>query len=145
MKKATLQEFLTPKRTLVLKNVNGRKTRTYQLGNYNLSFHQFLYYEFATEKEQDGAKIFIDRLTNNDPKAALKAIYWLIEDKEDFPTFEDFTKALDSYKFSIHEIQLLLTAIFSESLPNYRKKKIGFFLLKMILLTGWTGIVYMIS
>lgn len=144
MKKTTLQEFLTPKRTLVLKNANGKKTRVYQLGNYNLSFHQFLYYEFATDKEPDGAKIFIDRLTNNDHTATLKAIYWLIEDKADFPTFEDFTKSLDSYKFHFHEVQLLLTSIFNDSLPNYRKKKIGFLLLKMILLIVWTGIVYMI-
>lgn len=145
MKKATLQEFLTPKRTLVLKNKNGKKTRTYQLGNYNLSFHQFLYHEFSTDKESDGSKVFIDRLTNNDPIPPLKAIYWLLEDKTDFPTFEDFTKILDNYKLSIYEIQLLVTAIFKESLPNYRKKKIAFFLLKMTLLTVWTGIVYMIS
>ena len=145
MRKATLQEFLTPKRTLVLKNTNGKKNRTYQLGNYNLSFHSYLYHEFATNEERDGSKIFVDRLTNNDIRITLKAIYWLIEDKADFPTFEDFTKSLDDYKLPTHEIQLLLTAIFRDSLPNYHKKKAGVFLLKMTLLMMWTGIVYMIS
>jgi len=145
MKKATLQEFLTPKKTLVLTNVNGKKTKTYQLGHYSLSFHQFLYHEFATDKELDGSKIFIDRLTNNDPTATLRAIYWLIEDKADFPIFEDFTKLLDSYKSPMHEMQLLLTAIFKDSLPNSYKKKAAFFLLKVTLLMIWTGIIYMIS
>ena len=144
MKKATLQEFLTPKKTLVLKSKNGKKTRTYQLGNYNLSFHSYLYHEFATEEESDGSKIFIDRLTNNDVMATLRVLYWLIEDKADFPTFEDFTKSLDNYTFHFHEMQLLLTAIFNESLPNYYKKKAAFFLLKMTLLIVWTGIIYMI-
>ena len=144
MKKTTLQEFLTPKRSLVLKTADGRKSRTYQLGHYNLSFHNIIYIEFATDENRDGSQNLVNRLSSNDPTAALKAIYLLVEDKTDFPTFESFTKTLDKYKIPIHEIQLLLTSIFTDSMPNQAKKKIIKYTVQIIILMILAGILYMI-
>lgn len=145
MQKTTLQEFLTPKRALVLKNKNGKKTRSYTLGQYNLSLHNLLYLEFASDKEPDGSKNFINRLSNNDPMACLKGVYLLIEDKEDFPLFEDFTKLFDKYSLPLYELQTLLTEIFKDSIPNYHKKKLVKLTIKAIMITlaMCAGILYM--
>lgn len=144
MRKATLQEFLTPKRTLALEHKNQKKTTAYQLGRYDLSFHNMIYYEFATEKEPDGSKNFINRLTHNDPNATYKGIYYLIEDKTDFPTFKDFTDALSKYKLPLHKMQLLLTTVMQDSIPNHNKKKLALTLLKIAMATIFAGILYMI-
>jgi hypothetical protein len=144
MGKTTFQEFIIPKRTLVLKNKNGKKTRSHMLGHYNLSMHNMLYIEFATDKEPDGSKNFINRLSNNDPMACLKGIYLLIEDKTDFPLFEDFTKMFDKFNAPLHEMQILLTEVFNDSIPNYRKKKLASLALKTILVMMCAGILYLI-
>jgi len=144
MKKATLQEFLVPNRTLVLKSKNGKVTKSYKLAKFTVEFYGFLYYNFATRDNPDGVVNVSNRLSNNDKIIACELIYFLLEDKTDFPTFEDFTKALDTYKESLSEMLILITQIIKESLPSYNKKKIGFLLLKMTLLIVWTGIIYMI-
>jgi hypothetical protein len=142
-----LQEFLTPKRTLELqsKKSNSKKliTKRYVLGYYNLSCQSVINIEFATKNNPDGLSNFLNRLRNNDPEACLKALYILIEDKSDFPTYEDFRNLLDDYRIDIIEALFLLTEIVKDSIPNTRKKKI---LLKVFLLTQLlilTGILYM--
>lgn len=144
MKKTTFQEFLTPTRFLELKDKKGKKARSYKLGNYNLSLHNILYLEFATPTQSDGSINFINRLTNNDPSATLKGIYLLIEDKEDFPTFEDFTKSMDEFNAPLHELQILLTQIFKESIPSYGKKKALKSLAMVASLMMFAGLHYMI-
>lgn len=148
MRKVKLQEFLTPKRTLVFRSKNGKKIKGYNLQPYNLAFHSLIYSEFATEQEPDGTKNFINRLSNNDPIATTKVIYLLIEDKSDFPTFEDFTKSLDNVENPIYDFQILLTQIFQDSLPKWHKKKafktsMTSMTLMIAVLMIFAGILYM--
>lgn len=124
MPKTTLQEFLAPNRFLELQNKKGDIVRRYKLGNYTALYQNAVYLEFATEQNVNGLENFINRLSNNDPIACLKGLYLLIEDKEDFPLFTDFTKILNSYNAPIQELQLLLMQIINESLPVYKKKRI---------------------
>ena len=124
MASVTLQEFLTPQRTLVIKNKNGKKIRCYKLARYSLAIHSIFHNEFATDTQPDGSQNFVTRLTNNDPIVCLKGLYILIDDKSDFPTFEEFTRLLDVYSAPIFEVQLLLTQVFKDSLPTNNKKKV---------------------
>ena len=144
MKKTKLEEFLIPDRTLVLQSNNGKITKGYKLGKFTVEFYGFIYHEFATKEKKDGVANVTNRLAHNDKIIASKLIYFLIEDKTDFPTFEDFTKALDGYNESLSHMLILVTQIIKEYLSSYNKKKIAWFLLKMTLLMAWTGIVYMI-
>jgi hypothetical protein len=143
MAKTSLQEFFVPQRTLALQNKKGNITRQYKLGHYSLSYQNVVYLEFATEENPNGLENFVNRLTNNDPMACLKGLYLLIEDKTDFPLFEDFTKMLDKYDAPIHELQILLTQIINESIPTYRKKKIRRNLGLTMFLMISAGVLYM--
>lgn len=145
MRKTKLQEFLTPKRTLVLQDKKGKNSRQYQLGYYNLFFQNLIYLEFATEENPNGIENFINRLSNNDPMACLKGIYFLIEDKSDFPKFEDFTKTLDKFQFSLDQVQLLLMRIMQDSMPDVGKKKvIKLLLITVAIMTISVGLLYLI-
>lgn len=142
---ATLQEFLIPKRTLTLINKKGQTACSYLLGHWSLTIQNIIYLEFATKEKPNGIDNLINRLSNSDPMACLKAIYILIEDKTDIPVFTDFTKKLDKYNIPLHEIQILLTKIISESIPKYRKKKIIIKIALIILaMMIFAGLLFMI-
>ncbi len=143
MSKATLQEFLIPQRTLAFQNKKGTITRQYKLGHWTVAFQNVIYLEFATKENQNGLENFVNRLTNNDPIACMKGIYLLIEDKTDFPLFQDFTKMLDKYNAPVQELQILLMKVINESVPVYRKKKILRILGMAIFLMTSAGILYM--
>jgi hypothetical protein len=143
MAKTKLQEFLTPKRTLALQNKKGTITNQYRLGHYSLGFQSLLYLEFATEAEENGIQNFVNRISNNDPKACLKGIYLLIEDKEDFPLFEDFLKFMEKFDAPIHEIQILLMKVINDSIPRFGKKKAYIPLTHMIFLMIAAGLLFM--
>jgi hypothetical protein len=106
--------------------------------------HDLLYLEFATDKEPDGTKNLFNRISNNDPMACLKAIYLYIEDKEEFPLFEDFTKLFDKYSAPLEELIILFYQIFNDSTPNYHKKKLAKLALKTALVTMCAGILFLI-
>lgn len=134
MPKLSLQEFLSQNRFLELKNKRGSVARRYKLGNYTILYQNAVYLEFATDEHPNGLENFVNRLSNNDPMACLKGLYLLIQDKEDFPLFSDFTKMLDSYDAPLHELQLLLMQIINESLPVYKKKRLRIALMKGVIL-----------
>jgi len=144
MRKTKLQEFLTPKRALVLQKKNGRTARQYTLGYFTLDVQSIVYMEFATDENPNGVENLTNRLSNNDPMACLKTLYLLIEDKEDFPLFEDFTKKLDKYNVPMHEMMILLTKIINDSIPSLRKKKLMLNLAMTTIVMIFAGLLYSI-
>ena len=118
----SFREFLTPQRTLSLKTKKGKTSRSYKLRRVNLNTMLDMDEAFATEEKPNGFQNALDRIAKGDNIVSSKFLYILIEDKTDFPTFDDFIKELNKYSLNVTELATLFNKIINDAVPIDKKK-----------------------
>ena len=77
---------------------------------------------FATEEKPNGFQNALDRIAKGDNIVSSKFLYILIEDKTDFPTFDDFIKELNKYSLNVTELATLFNKIINDAVTIDKKK-----------------------
>lgn len=86
--------------------------KVYEMKKFSLAAQVWAHDEFATTEEPNGLTALSEKLVEVDANAIVKSCYFLLKDKTDFPTEENFIEAfVDHYTI----IKLLLPP-FSECL-----------------------------
>ena len=71
--------------------------KTYELKKFSLAAQVWAHDEFATPEEKNGLTVLSQKLVELDPKAIAKSCYYLMKDKKDFPSEENFIDALGDH------------------------------------------------
>ena len=121
----SFREFLTPQRTLSLKTKKGKTSRSYKLRRINLNTMLDMDEAFATEEKPNGFQNALDRISKGDSVISSKFLYILIEDKSDFPNFDDFIRELNKYSLNVTELATLFNKIINDSVPIDKKKVVA--------------------
>lgn len=79
--------------------------KTYEMKKFSLAAQVWAHDEFATTEEKNGLNVLSEKLVELDPSAIAKTCYFLLKDKSDFPTEENFINALGDH-YSVIKILL---------------------------------------
>lgn len=70
--------------------MNGKR---YELKPFGAAVHVWAYAEFATKENRNGIEVLSERLRDiQDMSATLQVVYYLLKDKNEWPTYERFAE-----------------------------------------------------
>lgn len=87
----------------------------YVFNPFDLEAKVWAKYEFATDEERDGSKNLQALFKAMDVEASLKVLYYLLQDKKDFPTEKSFYQSVGKRQSNHGTLYVKLSEVFGLS------------------------------